>query len=214
MFTEDRKAENRSEIIKRLKSINREGAKIDRLVDWLEIHEFFTSPASTKYHLAVEGGLAEHSLNVFYNLMHLIKYKQLEDEISEETAVIVALLHDISKSGIYEMTSRNFKVYSDNGSKVDEVGTFDWMSKKSYKIKDDIFVFGSHEMNSEYMVSKFIPLTVDESVAILHHMGSMSLDSAKDDISKVYNKYPLALLLHEADMLATYIDEKMGEDDI
>ena len=64
------------------------------------------------------------------------------------------------------------------------------------------------------MVSKFIPLTVDESVAILHHMGSLSWDSAKDDITKVYAKYPLSLLLHEADMLATYIDERLTENDI
>ena len=214
MFLEERIEENKEEIIERLRSIKRAGCNIDKLIDWLEKHDFFTSPASTKYHLATEGGLAEHSLNVFYNLMHLIKYKQLEDKISEESAVIVALLHDISKSGIYEVTSRNLKEYSSNGSKRDEVGTFDWKSEKSYKIKDDTFVFGSHEMNSEYMVSKFIPLTVDESVAILHHMGSLSWDSAKDDITKVYAKYPLSLLLHEADMLATYIDERVTESDI
>ena len=214
MFSKERQEDNKNEIIERLKSVKRDGANIDRLIEWMETHEFFTSPASAKYHLSIEGGLAEHSLNVFYNLMHLIKYKQLEDKITEESAVIVALLHDISKSGIYEVTSRNFKLYDPNGTKRDEVGTFDWKSEKSYKIKDDTFVFGSHEMNSEYMVSKFIPLTVDESVAILHHMGSLSWDSAKDDITKVYAKYPLSLLLHEADMLATYIDERVTEDDI
>ncbi len=211
MLSQERIEENKKEIIEKLKSISREGSNIDKLVDWLEKHEFFSSPASTKYHLATAGGLAEHSLNVFYNLMHLIKYKQLEDKISEESAIIVALLHDISKAGNYEVTSRNFKLYTPDGSKKDEVGTFEWKSEKSYKIKDDTFVFGSHEMNSEYMVSHFIPLTVEESVAILHHMGSMSWDSAKDDIGKVFTKYPLSLLLWEADCLSTYIDEKLVE---
>lgn len=213
MFTDDRIEENRKEIIEKLESIKRQGYDAGGLINWLEEHEFFTSPASTKHHLSTRGGLAEHSLNVFYNLMHLIKYKQLDDVISEESAIIVGLLHDISKSGIYEVTSHNFKFYNPSGKKKDEVGLFDWKAEKSYKIKDDSFVFGNHEMNSEYIASGLIPLTIEESVAILHHMGSMSWDSAKDDIGKVFIKYPLALLLWEADCLATYIDESLVESD-
>ena len=68
-------------------------------------------------------------------------------------------------------------------------------------------MYGNHEQNSEYLVRQFIPLTLEESTAILHHMGGMAFDSAKDNISGVYDKYPLALLLHLADMISSYIEK-------
>ena len=57
------------------------------------------------------------------------------------------------------------------------------------------------------MARQFIPLTVEESTAILHHMGSMAWDSAKDNIGVVYDKYPLAMLLYVSDMISTYIEK-------
>ena len=73
---------------------------------------------------------------------------------------------------------------------------------------EERFVFGNHEQNAEYIARCFIPLTPEESSAILHLMGGMSWDSAKDNIGEVFGRYPIALLLYQADMLSTYISEK------
>ena len=53
----------------------------------------------------------------------------------------------------------------------------------------------------------YIPLTLDESSAILNHHAGMSVDSAKNNIGEVYARNPLALMLHLADMLCAFVDE-------
>ena len=208
--------QNKQEFIQLLDSIDRDGADIEGLKNFLLNSDFFVAPASAKYHGAYEGGLCSHCLNVFYNLMHLVKYKNdwLPDEAKDVTSItIVSLLHDISKVNLYEKTVRNKKVYDAMGNQKDSMGRYDWIPVEEYKKKDvnDTLIFGNHEMNSEYIARQYIPLTQQESVAILHHMGSMSYDSAKDDISAVFNRYPLALLLWEADCISTYIDEHVEE---
>lgn len=211
MLTEEQYTSNKQEFIELISGINRDNADIEKLIRQLEKLDFFEAPASAKYHNACKGGLCDHSLNVYYNLKHLLSYKQgLPEECYNEDSIrIVSLLHDISKMNMYELSSRNKKVYCENGSKSDNLGTFEWVSELSYKKKDDteLLTYGNHEMTSEYMVRQFIPLTIQESVAILHHMGAMHYDCAQDNISVVFTKYPLSLLLHQADMLATYIDE-------
>lgn len=213
MLSTERMQTNHDEFIFLLQSINRNGADIQKLIDKLHNSDFFIAPASTKYHCAFPGGLVEHSLNVYYNLKHLVNYKQLNEVISEDSIIITALLHDISKMNFYEKTYKNKKDYNPNGTQADKIGKFDWISEEGYKIKDntDLFIYGNHEMNSEFMIRQFIPLKLEESVAILHHMGGMSMDSAKDNISAIYGKYSLATLLHVADMLATYTDEVQYE---
>lgn len=193
-----------------LRQIRRDGAKIDDLIKKLESSDFFYAPASTKYHNSVKGGLCDHSLNVYYNLRSLVKNKHLESFISEETILICGLLHDISKINVYEESIRNKKVYHELGKKYDNLGNFDWVSEKTYQMKDskDRFIYGNHEETSEYMIRKYIPLKLEESVAILTHHGSLSYDSVSiESISQKYERYPLACLLHVADMISTYIDE-------
>ena len=168
-----------------LRSTKREG--IEDLIKYLESTDFEVAPASTKYHGNFEGGLCAHSLIVFEILSKMlndyIELKNLEfpNELGEydemmNSAIIVALLHDISKVNTYEKTFVNKKVYSKDGSKWDENGNYDWKSVPGYKTKDDEeqFVIGNHEG---------VPV---------------------EAMSKVYNKYTLALLLHEADLLAAY----------
>ena len=202
----------KDEFISILKGITRTRAQIDALVEKLESTDFFQAPASTKYHGAFEGGLCVHCLNVYYNLMHLYKYKYGEELMwaNKDSIAIVALLHDMSKMNYYEPYFKNVKVYSPTGDKYDNGGKYYWDTQKEYKTKDasDRFVFANHEMTSEYMVRQYIPLKVEESVAILHHMGSTGWDSAQNNITEVYNKYPLASLLHCADLMASYIDER------
>ena len=182
----------------------------EKLIHKLEHSDFFTAPASTKYHCSYVGGLCVHSLNVYDNLVNLIKSKDNLDECcyDENTIKIVALLHDISKMNVYTPTAKNEKVYCDDGDKRDELGTYKWVSSMGWKLRDERFTYGNHETTSEYIVRQLIPLTIDESVAILHHMGGMAFDSAQNTIANIFGQYSLATLLHLADMLASYIDER------
>lgn len=212
MLTEEQILNNKTDFIGLLREVTREGADIDKLVKKLEKSDFFYAPASTQYHNSFKGGLCDHCLNVCSNMLRLVEMNAenlgIDVEDVRESVIIVSLLHDISKINLYEIGVKNEKVYSENGSKYDELGKFDWVSKRVYKTREDKFVYGSHEATSEYMARQFVPLTIDESIAIIHHMGSMAWDSAKDNIGEVFNKYWLALLLYQADMMSTYINER------
>ena len=210
MLTQEQIQANKEEFLELINSIEREGADIDRLINKLENSDFFSAPASTKYHAAYEGGLCQHSLNVYHNLVQLCESKQNLDEqcYDENSLKIVGLLHDISKMNIYTFTPRNKKVYCEDGDKKDSLGTFKWVTELEYALKENRFLYGSHEMNSEFIITNFIPLNIDESVAVLHHMGGMHYDSAKDNIGAVYTQYSLSLMLHLADMISTYVDER------
>lgn len=200
ILTETQVVENMEQFKNLIKSITREGANIDKLLDKLERSDFYTAPASTKYHGAYPGGLVDHSLCVYYNLKSLVENKHLTDTISEDSIKIVALLHDLDKMNKYTTYMRNVPPSETSPT---------WTKEENYKTKDasELFVYGNHEQNSEFMARQFIPLTVEESTAILHHMGSMAWDSAKDNIGVVYNKYPLAMLLYVSDMISTYIEK-------
>ena len=111
MLTKDQILLNKQEFIGLIEGIKREGANIPRLIHKLETSDFFYAPASTKYHAAYEGGLCEHSLNVYHNMLKLIKNTPgLDDYCYDEDSIkIVALFHDISKMNIYEPSIKNVK---------------------------------------------------------------------------------------------------------
>lgn len=193
---------------------SRENANWDKLKAKLENSDFFIAPASTRYHASYEGGLVDHSLNVYYNLCSLVKSKHLEDRISSESIAIVALLHDISKMNFYTKSARNKKVYYDAGSKHDELGNFDWVSELSYTALPDEerFLYGNHEETAEFIISQYIPLHYEESVAILNHHMGQGYDSNQGGIAmKCACRYPLVSLLHIADFISTTIDEALNE---
>jgi hypothetical protein len=127
----------------------------------------------------------------------------------DNTLMIVALFHDFDKMNKYEKTVMNKKVYSENGSKWDEMGKYDWQSVAGYKRKEatDVFLLGTHGENSVYMTETFIPLTTEEHCAILNHHSSY--DNHQLNITPIFNRYSLACLLHIADMATTYIWEKI-----
>ena len=93
--------------LKLLRSTNREG--IEELIKFLENSDFFTAPASTKFHGDYEGGLLEHSLKVYDILCEKVKNPGIELNVSEDTLKIVALLHDICKVNFYKIDYRNAK---------------------------------------------------------------------------------------------------------
>lgn len=208
-YTKDFLEEEKAEFISLIKSVDREGAAIDLLLKRLEETDFYKAPASTRYHNNCEGGLLDHSLNVYKNLKSLVKSKGLEETIPEDSIIICGLLHDLSKINYYTKTAKNKKVYTPNGSKRDELGNFDWVSEMGYVTKpaDSRFLYGSHEQNSEFMVRSYIPLCIEESMAILHHHAGMGYDSVPAELGPIWATYPLVLLLHLADMIASYVDE-------
>lgn len=202
MLTEEQITENKDKFINLLNQITREGANTYGLIHKLENSDFFTAPASTNYHCSFKGGLCYHSLNVYEQLRKLVSIEGCEDKYSLETLIIVALLHDISKMNFYETAERNAK---------DEHGN--WVKVPYIKVRDSAerFVYSSHGVNSDYMIQSFIPTTVEESAAIINHMGGKEPGAPTMDngLSEIFNRYPLAILLHTADMLATFYTERM-----
>lgn len=206
----------KNDFIDLLRKVKRPNANIEGLIQKLESSDFFSAPASTKYHCCYIGGLVEHSLNVYYNLVSLVELKGMKGYFDEDSLIICSLLHDLSKMNFYEVTTRNEKVYSSNGSKYDELGRFDWQASLAFKVRDakNRFVYGNHEETAEFMVRSYIPLTVEESVAILNHHSGAGFDCvAPVTLNEKYERYALPPLLHMADFLATYIDEREQSDE-
>ena len=163
------------------------------LLAWLEKSDFFTAPASTRYHDAFEGGLCRHSVTVCNHLMRLNAF--YGDDYTLESVAIVSLFHDLCKVGFYKVDTRNVK---------DDQGV--WHKVPCYKIEED-FPFGGHGSKSLYLVQNFMKLQPEEAVAINCHMGAWDT-SQYGNPSKAYETYKLAWLLHVADEAATYIREE------
>lgn len=174
-------------------NIKRDG--IDELLKYLESTDFFTAPASSRYHLCEEGGLCAHSLNVYYRLEQLCLTEYGESGYNPETVAIIALFHDICKANFYKTDYRNVK----------EDGV--WVQKPYYTIEDAL-PYG-HGEKSVYIVNGFMRLTREEAMAINWHMGLADKRAVGGDTtySVAFKKYPMAFLVHIADMEATYLDE-------
>lgn len=163
------------------------------LIEWLLETDFFTAPASSKFHGSYEGGLCEHSVNVWEELVRLLKaYPEIK--VSAETAAIVSLLHDLCKIGCYKQELRNTKV---NGV---------WVQKPVYVFEED-FCFGGHGSKSVYLIQKYMNLTDEEAVAINCHMGFADRAPGDYSVGNAFERNPLAWLLHVADESATYLRE-------
>ena len=181
------------------KYILREGA--NGLRDYLVQSDFFTAPASSRYHSATEGGLCFHSLNVYNRLLRFVQNEFGEswnDIFSHESVAICGLLHDVCKIDYYKKDVRNVK---ENG---------EWV-QKPYYAKDEKLPYG-HGEKSVYIINGFIRLTREEAMAINWHMGGFDSRAKGGDfsISEAYYKYKLAVMLHAADLGATYLDEVRG----
>lgn len=176
--------------------INRDG--LDSLLDWLENEsDFFVAPASTRFHGNHKYGLLEHSLNVYYALNELVKqFPHLN--ISEETIAIASLFHDLCKANYYVVSTKNVK----------DEATGVWRKEPFYKA-DDQYPVG-HGEKSVIILMKHMQLTDDEIYAIRWHMGGFDSAVKGGDFgsSKAYEICPFAVLLHLADMIASYLMEE------
>ncbi len=176
--------------------IKREGA--DKLLEWLcsENCDFFTAPASTRFHGNYPGGLLAHSLNVYDCLCEFLSHERSKTvygmNYSDETIALVSLLHDLCKVNFYVPSSRNVK----------EDGV--WKSVPYYTI-DDKLPYG-HGEKSVYIISGYMRLTRDEAFAIRYHMGFAGVESvnAIGNVGKAFEMFPIAFALSVADMEASY----------
>lgn len=167
----------------------------DKLLEWMDNRtDFFTAPASTRFHGACSEGLIIHSLNVY----DLLKKRNDEDKAySDETVAVVSLLHDLCKANFYKETTRNVK---------NDV-TGQWEKVPYYSI-DDRYPYG-HGEKSVYLIERFMRLSSEEAIAVRWHMGGFD-DSVKGggyNVGNAFNMFPLAVKLHICDLEATYLLE-------
>lgn len=183
--------ENKERFISLCSSVKREG--MNELLEWLEKSDFYTCPASTRFHGAYEGGLLEHSLNVYDELKRLLSVYP-EIDAPEDSVILISLFHDLCKVNFYTTEQRNRK---------NEFGQ--WEKYNAYAIKEQ-FCFGGHGSKSVFLLQHFVKLTPEEGVSIACHMSSWE-DGAAKNVGNAFEQFPLAWLLHVADESSTYIKE-------
>jgi len=168
-------------------NIHREG--LDALLGYLEKSDFFTAPASTRFHGAYAGGLAQHSLDVYH---YALRAKDLYDgEINLEHLTVAALFHDLCKVNFYKVEMRNKKI---NGQ---------WQEVPAYTVEEK-FAYGGHGSKSVFLIERYMRLELEEAVAINCHMGFSDVQNTLS-ISEAYSRCPLAWIIHVADEAATYL---------
>ena len=185
MTIQERYETLKKKVVKRKKEFDTFINMLEKGSSWL------TSPASTKYHLNTPGGLLEHSVGVTETFLKL--KETLAPQISEESCVIVGLLHDVGKIG---MPGKPRYLKNDNQWEIEKRGI-------TYKINPDEVYMGL-AARSIYLIAKYIPLSDSEAQAILYHDGQY-IEANKE---VAHQEMPLTLLAHFADLWTTTIYEE------
>lgn len=176
--------------------IHRSG--IDKLLEWLDKSDFYSAPASTRFHGNYEGGLCEHSLNVFHQLALL--NTTYGTKIQTETIAVAALFHDICKANYYKRGTRNVK--NDLGQ---------WVTKEVWEVDEKVPL--GHGEKSCMILQWYIALTFDELLAIRWHMGGFdsAVKGGDHSLNKAQDMSPLVTLLSVADLISSNLLEKAVE---
>jgi len=166
--------------------------QVTRCLNWLHNTDFFDAPASTIYHDAVAGGLLYHTLRVALEAAKLFETGLFPTECIEDI-ILLALVHDWCKIGLYESYMKNVK---DDATGV-------WSQQIAYRTTERrVYPFG-HGVSSLMMVMKFFRLNEEESLAIRWHMGEYNVaDNEMNDLHYANENYPLVYMLQFADRLA------------
>ena len=197
-----------------LLSVQRDG--IQKLVNYINKTDFYKAPASTRFHLACEGGLLQHSLNVYDCLTakkDSLVWKPVFDKIPDESLIIMALLHDLCKANFYKEGTKNQKTYDPEKvaaaepwqRKHDQIGDCIWETVQTYQVDDQLPL--GHGEKSVMLLQCYIRLTMQEVMAIRWHMGFSEAKENYNAVGQAMEKYPVVLALHEADLEATKILE-------
>ena len=188
-------------------AVKRPGA--ETMLEWLERSGFFEAPASAGHHLNHPGGLAEHSVNVYYRLLEITERDELPGDLdtcetlggdARETVAVLGLLHDVCKVGVYHPETKR--------RRNPETGL--WEDYRGYTFRDP-FPLG-HGEKSLYIISRCMALTEEEALAIRWHMGAYddAVRGGSRAMTEAMSRTPWVWRLQEADMCATWIDERGG----
>lgn len=169
---------------------------IDKVLDWLATTDFYTAPASTKYHGSHPGGLLDHSINVYKTLNNIVAAMHLD--IPRDSVAIAGLLHDVSKTNVYKIGYRNVK-NEDTGQ---------WEKKQIYE-HDDQIPYGHGEKSVIILQGLGLQMNRAEMMAIRWHMGGFADNNQHGTVNKAASLYPEIAAMHAADWIATvYLDKQ------
>lgn len=202
-----------------MSKVNRKG--MDKLMEFIRSSDFYSAPASTRFHLACPGGLLQHSLNVYDCLMakkgQYIWHHYLNEYVGDESIILISLMHDLCKVDTYKIGYKNQKTYDKdkvaaaNSSQVkrDELGEFIWETVPKYEV-EDAYPLG-HGEKSVMLLQEYINLTDEEIFGIRWHMGFSEEKSQYNSIGAAMEQWPIVLAIYEADLEASKLME--GVDD-
>ena len=212
--------ENIQRFLNLMNTVQREGK--DELIRYIsEKTDFYFAPASTNFHLACEGGLLQHSLNVYNCLVskkNISVWKKVFDGITDESLIIMSLLHDLCKANFYIKTHKNQKTYDSDkiaaaqkrDIKHDDLGDYVWETVERYQINDNDQTPLGHGEKSCLIIQGFMKLRMNEVMAIRWHMGFSEDKSQYYAIGSAMEKYPIVLALYEADLEASKLLEDVS----
>lgn len=159
------------------------------LYTYLTSSDFFSAPATLNKHYSFEGGLAKHTLDVYFYLSRLCEIWQAP--YSEATICKVAICHALAKADLYESYLKNVKV---DGQ---------WIQQPAYRIKEDRYMAGDLGFTSYMIASRYVDFTDEEIIAICNYAYLNEMDK-HIGLADVLRKYPLVTLLFMAYTFATY----------
>lgn len=191
-------------ILNELLEVQRDG--MDNLIDYIcNKTDYFTAPASTKYHSNYENGLAEHSHKV--TQLFREKNERFKLGLSENTIKICGYFHDLCKCNFYKRGIKNIK----DGKKINGYGkeVDNWIEKEVWEIDDQLPL--GHGSKSVILLQEFISLSTFEVMAILFHMGLPEDYEMKIAYNNATKKYPAIIALHSADLESSYLLEEIKE---
>jgi len=184
MITDEEIYANEKKIVRLLRSTERES--IEHVIGDMRLNGYFTSPASTRYHMSCTGGLAKHSLNVYETLDMLNKYSG--SPIPDDSVKLIALLHDYDKQFVYQ--EKRLK----NGE----------LAKTPFEKKDSLPL--GHGEKSVILLQKLIELTTLEQMCIRWHMGNYD-KSFREKENIIKTNYPEVMLVYFADHISSLMLE-------
>ena len=163
-------------------------------LQWLQKTNFFTTPASSKFHDACDGGLLKHSIKVYNHMMELYQLEQFQN-VPLGSAALVALIHDWCKIGLYEKCKRNVK----------DENTGKWYQEDAWKfVNENLIVPGGHGATSMFFAVRMFSANIEESMAIRWHMGEYNVAQNESyELQECNERYPLVFMLQFADRLST-----------
>ena len=174
----------------------------ERKEQWMKLMEFLeqetswlTAPASTRFHLCREHGLLEHSVNVAETLLRLKAL--LAPEISDESCVVTALLHDLGKAG----TPGNPQYIPNEPSEKQRAAGYP--ASRPYSFNNDL-VYMSVPARSLYLAGSRFPFTETEAQAILYQDGQY----VEENRCVAAHEEKLTLLLQYADNWSGFVVEE------